>query len=201
MNFLSIDGALKNIVLFSKVNNKCYFESFQSKKNNYENLSVLLIKFLNKNNINLNKIQNIFVNQGPGNFSALRTSIAVAKGFSITKNLKIFGYNCFFLGGSKFFNEPFVLLIYRNEKSFYFQEFQMNLKIDTNPKIIHTDELESYSNKKLILFLQNLEEKNEFKYLGYLKNLHFRIVDYRDILFLYNKNLITKKLIKPLYLS
>ena len=55
--------------------------------------SILLFDFLNQNNINLSKISHLFVNQGPGSFSGIRTSIAVAKGLSITNKLNLYGFN------------------------------------------------------------------------------------------------------------
>ena len=48
MNFLSIDGALENIIFFIKIDNKTYSNTFQSNKYNYENLSNLLINFFQK---------------------------------------------------------------------------------------------------------------------------------------------------------
>ena len=41
----------------------------------------------------INDINNIFVNQGPGKFSGIRSSIAVAKALSITNNLDLYGFN------------------------------------------------------------------------------------------------------------
>ena len=201
MNFLSIDGALENIIFFIKIDNKTYSNTFQSNKYNYENLSNLLINFLNRRNVDLNEVENIFVNQGPGNFSGLRTTIAVAKGLCISKKLKIFGYNTFFLAGSKFFDETFVLLIYRNKESFFVQEFEFNLKTNYLSKIISLNELKMYNDKKLVIVNQNLNKKNEFNSLNDFNNLHTTIIDYENILFLYNQNLVTKELIKPLYLS
>ena len=158
MNFLSIDGALENIIFFIKIDNKTYSNTFQSNKYNYENLSNLLINFLNRRNVDLNEVENIFVNQGPGNFSGLRTTIAVAKGLCIAKKLKIFGYNTFFLAGSKFFDETFVLLIYRNKESFFVQEFEFNLKTNYLSKIISLNELKMYNDKKLVIVNQNLNK-------------------------------------------
>ena len=155
MNFLSIDGALENIIFFIKIDNKTYSNTFQSNKYNYENLSNLLINFLNRRNVDLNEVENIFVNQGPGNFSGLRTTIAVAKGLCISKKLKIFGYNTFFLAGSKFFDETFVLLIYRNKESFFVQEFEFNLKTNYLSKIISLNELKMYNDKKLVIVNKN----------------------------------------------
>ena len=93
MNFLVIDGASDKIYFFSHFNNNSYNQSFESSKNNYEKFSILLFDFLNQNNINLSKISHLFVNQGPGRFSGIRTSIAVAKGLSITNKLNLYGFS------------------------------------------------------------------------------------------------------------
>ena len=93
MNFLVIDGASDKIYFFSHFNNNSYNQSFESSKNNYEKFSILLFDFLNQNNINLNKLSHLFVNQGPGSFSGIRTSIAVAKGLSITNKLNLYGFS------------------------------------------------------------------------------------------------------------
>ena len=93
MNFLVIDGSSDKIYFFSHFNNNSYNQSFESSKNNYEKFSILLFDFLNQNNINLSKISHLFVNQGPGSFSGIRTSIAVAKGLSITNKLNLYGFN------------------------------------------------------------------------------------------------------------
>ena len=93
MNFLVIDGASDKIYFFSHFNNNSYNQSFESSKNNYEKFSILVFDFLNQNNINLTKISHLFVNQGPGSFSGIRTSIAVAKGLSITNKLNLYGFS------------------------------------------------------------------------------------------------------------
>ena len=93
MNFLVIDGTQDKINFFSYYNNNSYSKSFQVSKNNNEKFSILLFSFLNENNIMLSKLDNIFVNQGPGKFSTIRTSIAVAKALSITNKLDLYGFN------------------------------------------------------------------------------------------------------------
>ena len=93
MNFLVIDGTQDKINFFSHFNNNSYNKSFQFSKNNNEKFSTLLFSFLNENNINLNELNNVFVNKGPGKFSGVRTSIAVAKALSITNKLNLYGFN------------------------------------------------------------------------------------------------------------
>ena len=52
-----------------------------------------LFEFFNENSIKLSELNNIFVNQGPGKFFGIRTSIAVAKALSITNKLSLYGFN------------------------------------------------------------------------------------------------------------
>jgi len=93
MNFLVIDGSQDEIKFFSCYNNNSYHKSFASSNDNNEKFSILLSNFLNENNISLSKLNNIFVNQGPGKFSGIRTSIAVAKALSFTNQLNLYGFN------------------------------------------------------------------------------------------------------------
>ncbi|MDC0216332.1 peptidase M22 [Candidatus Pelagibacter sp.] len=93
MNFLVIDGSLDKITFFSNFNNKSYSKYIEASKNNNEKFSLLLFDFFDENKIVLKELDNIFVNQGPGKFSGIRTSIAIAKALSITNNLDLFGFN------------------------------------------------------------------------------------------------------------
>jgi len=108
MNFLVIDGASDRICFFSHFNNNSYNKYFQSSKNNYEKFSILLFNFLRKNNIKLSKLSHLFVNQGPGSFSGIRTSIAVAKGLSITHKLNLYGFNSYDLKNMNYMNIIFL---------------------------------------------------------------------------------------------
>ena len=93
MNFLVIDGTQDKIKFFLHFNNNSYHKSFEASKKNNEKFSLLLFNFINENNIETSKLNNIFVNQGPGKFSGIRTSIAVAKAISFTNRLNLYGYN------------------------------------------------------------------------------------------------------------
>tara|TARA_B100001105_G_C22362242_1_gene430881 strand:+ start:1089 stop:1466 length:378 start_codon:yes stop_codon:yes gene_type:complete len=110
MNFLIIDGASDKICFFSHFNNNSYSKSFESSKNNYDKFSILLFDFLKQNCINLAKLTHLFVNQGPGSFSGIRTSIAVAKGLSITNKLSLYGFNSYDLKDMNYMN---IILLYQ----------------------------------------------------------------------------------------
>ena len=93
MNFLVIDGTQDKINFFLRFNTNSYNKSFEASKNNNEKFSLLLFDFINENNIKLSELSHVFVNQGPGKFSGIRTSIAVAKALSITHGLNLYGFN------------------------------------------------------------------------------------------------------------
>ena len=93
MNFLVIDGTQDKINFFSKFNNNSYHKSLKASKNNNDQLSIELFDFFDENSIKPSQLNNIFVNQGPGKFSGIRTSIAIAKALSITNKLNLYGFN------------------------------------------------------------------------------------------------------------
>ena len=93
MNFLVIDGAQDKINFFSIFNNNSYHKTIKANKNNNEKLSMELFKFFDENSIKQSELKNIIVNQGPGKFSGIRSSIAVAKALSITNKLYLYGFN------------------------------------------------------------------------------------------------------------
>ena len=102
MNFLIIDGAQDKISFFSMFNNNSYHKTIKANKNNNEKLSMELFKFFEENSIKQSELKNIIVNQGPGKFSGIRSSIAVAKALSITNKLYIYGFNSNDLKGANY---------------------------------------------------------------------------------------------------
>ena len=52
-----------------------------------------MFKFFNENTINPSELNSIFVNQGPGKFSGIRSSISVAKALSVTKDINLYGFS------------------------------------------------------------------------------------------------------------
>ena len=102
MNFFSIDCSMDIGSLFVKTKSKTFCKTLQSDKYNNDLLMKQILDFFVENNIKFDDISQIFVNQGPGNFSGLRGSLATAKGISLSKNLKLFGYNTFIWSCAKF---------------------------------------------------------------------------------------------------
>ena len=93
MNNLIIDAANDKIFFKIIADKKSYTSEIVNNRENFDKLMLLIVKFLENNHLNINKINNIFVNQGPGKFSGIRTSIAVAKALSFTNKLNLYGFN------------------------------------------------------------------------------------------------------------
>ena len=105
---LIIDAA-QDKVFFKIINdNKSYTNEFSNSRANFDKFTGLLFNFLKKNNINVNKINNILVNQGPGKFSSIRASISVAKALSVTIKLNLYGFKSNQIN-NKNYNEIFEL--------------------------------------------------------------------------------------------
>ena len=47
---------------------------------------------IKKYKVNINNDFSVLVNNGPGSFSSIRTSLAVAKGIKISNKINLFGY-------------------------------------------------------------------------------------------------------------
>ena len=182
MNFLSIDCSTDVSSLFVKIKNKTFSKILQSDKSNNDLLIKNILDFFKENNTNLGDISHIFVNQGPGNFSGLRGSIATAKGISISNNLNLVGYNTFLLCSSKFFekNEPIISFI-KFRKKYFFQKFTKKLEAISKIKEINKEELiKNYSNEFKTL-PQNIAETVDKDILK-LNNLNIVNLDHRNSL-------------------
>ena len=91
-NFLliSVSGDIDYIA--AKFDSKFITKKLLKKENKNDLLVTNLLKFVKKNKIRMTKDMSILVNLGPGSYSSLRIALSVAKGISIAKGLKIYGY-------------------------------------------------------------------------------------------------------------
>ena len=93
MNNLIIDAANDKIFFEIIADNKSYTSEIVNNRENFDKLTLLIVKFLENNHLNINKINNIFVNQGPGKFSGIRASLATAKALSFVNKIDLYGFN------------------------------------------------------------------------------------------------------------
>ncbi len=92
MNKLIIDAAKDKIFLMIINNDINYSITHENSKINYEKLSILINDFLNKKNLDLDKVSQIYVNRGPGSFAGIRNSLSVVKAFHLVNKID---YYCF----------------------------------------------------------------------------------------------------------
>ena len=92
MTNLIIDTASEKIFLKIISENKEYINNQDNCRENFDELVKIIFNFLDQNNINLSKIDNIFINQGPGKYTSIRSAISIVKALKISKNINIYGY-------------------------------------------------------------------------------------------------------------
>jgi len=201
MNFLSIDCSTNIGSLFVKTKNNTFSQVLQSDKSNNDLLMKQILDFFKENNLKFDDISKIFVNQGPGNFSGLRGSLAIAKGVSLAKNLNLFGYNTFIWSCAKFFNNKdsiFSLIKFREK--YFVKKFYKNLTSASKIEEVTVDEIIKKYNNKFNVIPRNVIKYFDKKILK-LNNLNIVDLDHNRLEFLQLKGLLDKELIKPLYLS
>ena len=201
MDFLSIDCSTDIGSLFIKTKNKTFSKILQSDKSNNDLLMKQILDFFKENNLKFDDISQVFVNQGPGNFSGLRGSLAIAKGVSIAKNLNLFGYNTFIWSCVRFFDKKdFIYSLIKFREKYFIKKFDKNLNSVSKVEEVTTDEIiKKYDNKFKVI------PKNTVKYFDEkilkLNSLSIVDLDHNELEFLQLKGLLDKELIKPLYLS
>ena len=93
MKNLIID-ATKEEVFFSVITeSQSYTTTYINSRENFDQFIDYLLIFFKKYNIELKDIEKIFVNQGPGKLSSIRTSISIAKAIALSKNISLYGFN------------------------------------------------------------------------------------------------------------
>ena len=93
MNNLIIDAANDTIFFTIMADNKSYTSEFSNNRENFDKLTILIVKFLENHHLNIKNLSNIFVNQGPGKFSGIRASLATAKAISFVNKIDLYGFN------------------------------------------------------------------------------------------------------------
>jgi len=201
MNFLSIDCSIDTGSLFVKTKNKTFSKVLQSDKFNNDLLVKQILDFFEENNLSFDNISQIFVNQGPGNFSGLRGSLAISKGLSLSKNLKLSGYNTFIWSCASFFNKKnsiFGLIKFRNK--YYIKKFNKKLYSDATVETVTENEIIKKYNNEFKVIPKNISKFFDKKILK-LNNLKIVDLDHNELESLQIKGLLDENLVKPLYLS
>ena len=201
MNFLSIDCSTDLGSLFVKVENKTFNKILQSDKHNNDLLMKQILEFFTENDLSFNDISDILVNQGPGNFSALRSSLAIAKGISLARNLKLFGYNTFLWSCIKFFNKQNIIFsLTKYREKYFIKKFDKNLVSNTKVEEITKEEISKKYNNNFKVITTRVAKYFDDEILK-LNNLNIVTLDHKELEFLRLRDLLEKSLIRPIYLS
>ena len=90
--FLILNCIGKNDKIGLKINGKFYIHDLKNTVNNNDMLVLNILNIIKKHKVNIDSSFSILVNNGPGSFSSIRISLAVAKGIKITKKINIYGF-------------------------------------------------------------------------------------------------------------
>ena len=91
-NFLIISFTGRDDKLGLRINKDFFIKNFAEKKTNNEKLVRDILDFIDGHNVKLDETFSVIVNLGPGSFSGIRISLAVAKGLEISKKVNLYGY-------------------------------------------------------------------------------------------------------------
>mgnify|MGYP000040931460 FL=1 len=102
MNNLIVDATKEKIFLKIIIDSKSYTNEAPNSRANFDKLAVTIVKFLKKYKLNLSEITNIFVNQGPGKFSGIRSSITICKALSFNNSINLYGFSSNQIDGNNY---------------------------------------------------------------------------------------------------
>ena len=91
-DFIILNCIGKDDKIGLRINENFYIHELDYKINKNDQLVSNILNLVKKHKVNMNNKFSIIVNIGPGSFSAIRTSISVAKGIKISKNINLYGF-------------------------------------------------------------------------------------------------------------
>ena len=91
-DFLILNCIGDNDKIGIKFGNKFYVHDFDQKINKKDQLVISILNLIKKYKVNISDNFSVLVNNGPGSFSSIRASLAVAKGIKISKKINLFGF-------------------------------------------------------------------------------------------------------------
>ena len=90
---LIIDAANDKILFKLISKDKTYTNEHENSRKNFDKFSILLVKFLKKKQYPFKKVRNVFINQGPGKYTSIRTSMATIKALQLVYGFNYYGFN------------------------------------------------------------------------------------------------------------
>ena len=91
-DFIILNCIGKDDKIGLRINENFYIHELGYKVNNNDQLVTNILNVVKKYKVNIDNKFSIIVNIGPGRFSSIRTSLSVAKGMKISKNIYLYGF-------------------------------------------------------------------------------------------------------------
>tara|TARA_B100000579_G_C22582606_1_gene734232 strand:+ start:129 stop:506 length:378 start_codon:yes stop_codon:yes gene_type:complete len=92
MKILIVDAARDKIFFKIITDKESYTSDYFNSRENFDKFNVLLSSFFMNNNIKIKDIDVAFINQGPGNYSSIRISIATIKALKLVNSFDLYGF-------------------------------------------------------------------------------------------------------------
>ena len=171
------------------------------RSNNNQEIIDDILNLIKRTDIKTKEKFDVLVNLGPGSFSGIRISLAVAKGIKLIKKVNLFGFNSFILNAAPYLEKyETVFSILKVNKKFYFLKYIEGKKSDIS-QITEFQNKEKLNEKSVIVISSEMKNEDMFKNIA---EKHRVIEDFdvkNNIEILIKKNLIENNLIKPVYLG
>ena len=200
-NFLVLDFTRLNKNIAFKFKDKFYINKIETDSNNNQEIIDDILNLIKGTNIKTKEKFDVLVNLGPGSFSGIRISLAVAKGIKLIKKVNLFGFNSFILNAAPYLEKyETVFSILKINKKFYFLKYIKGKKNDIS-QITEFQNKEKLNEKSVIVISSEMKNEDMFKNIA---EKHRVIEDFdvkNNIEILIKKNLIENNLIKPVYLG
>ena len=91
-DFIILNCIGKNDKIGLRIKQNFYIHELDYKINKNDQLVSNILNLVKKYKVNIDNGFSIIVNIGPGSFSTIRTSLSVAKGIKISKNINLYGF-------------------------------------------------------------------------------------------------------------
>ena len=200
-NFLVLDFTRLNKNIVFKFKDKFFINKIETDSNNNQEIIDDILNLIQGTNIKTKEKFDVLVNLGPGSFSGIRISLAVAKGIKLIKKVNLFGFNSFILNAAPYLEKyETVFSILKINKKFYFLKYIKGKKNDIS-QITEFQNKEKLNEKSVIVISSQMKNEDIFKNIA---EKHRIIEDFdvkNNIEILIKKNLIENNLIKPVYLG
>ena len=200
-NFLVLDFTRLNKKIIFKFKDKFFINKIETDSNNNQEIIDDILNLIKRTNIKTKEKFDVLVNLGPGSFSGIRISLAVAKGIKLIKKVNLFGFNSFILNAAPYLEKyETVFSILKVNKKFYFLKYIKDKKNDIS-QITEFQNKEKLNEKSVIVISSEMKNEDMFKNIA---EKHRVIEDFdvkNNIEILIKKNLIENNLIKPVYLG